>query len=513
VFAFALFAAWLAVVVCAAWNHAVWRDEVRALSKALDGGSVFDMLKGLRTEGHPAVWYLLLRGAHTLLPRPEALQVVALLVAAASALLLLFCSPFGWRLKALLLAGNVFLFEYSVMARNYGISMLLLFLLATFYKRHRGRGPLLGILLFLLANCNAPSVLLAGGFLLFWLADLTTGDRTARPRALRTFGWNAVLAMLGVAVSIMTILPASQAYGVTIERPENPFPLLMTAVFLPGTVFEQLLIPHHISSAPRWFYPLSRSLLSIVLFGSTLGLVRIRGIFVAALATLIGFSVFFLFIYPGDYRHQALWLNFLICGYWIAADKSHPPEPVPVQPSLRRAAAIGTGLFVVLLAIQVPIGVTSVLAATRDGPPLSCSRDLGAFIHSRPDLKGAILIADPDFLLEALPYYVSNPTYLMREQRYGNVVVWTRQARLRLTLGDVLGTARRLQHETNKPVVILLGNPLDPLLPARVYHEAYTWEFSTTPEQELAFVGATQLIGSFPRARTNEHFDAYLLKH
>ncbi len=501
------------MVVVAAWNHAVWRDEVRALSKALDGASVFDMLKGLRTEGHPALWYLLLRGAHALLPKPEALQVVALLVAAASALLLLFCSPFGWRLKALLLGGNVFLFEYSVMARNYGISMLLLFLLATFYKRHRGRGLLLGVLLFLLANCNAPSVLLVGGFLLFWLADAATGDRAERPRALRTFGWNAALATLGIAVSILTILPASQGFGVAIARPDNPLPLLLTAVFLPGTAFEQLLIPHHISSAPRWFYPLSRTLLSAVLIGSTLGLVRTRGIFLAALATLLGFSVFFLFIYPGDYRHQALWLNFLICGYWIAADRSHPPQPAPARSSLRRAAAIGTGLFVVLLAIQVPIGISSALAATGDGPPLSCSRDLGAFIHSRPDLKDATLIADPDFLLEPLPYYISNPTYLMREQRYGNVVVWTRRARLRLTLGDVLETARQLQHETNKPVVILLGSPLDRLLPARVYHEAYTWEFSTTPEQELTFVGATELIGSFPMALTNEHFDAYLLKH
>ncbi len=150
--AFILFAAWAAIVLCAAWNHAVWRDEVRALSLTLSGKSVFLMLKGLRGEGHPAIWYLLLRGVHAVFPRPQVLKIAAVPVAAAAALSFLLRSPFSWPMKALVLAGNSFLFEYSVVARNYGISMLAMFLFAACYRRHRERGILLGFLLAVLAN-------------------------------------------------------------------------------------------------------------------------------------------------------------------------------------------------------------------------------------------------------------------------------------------------------------------------------------------------------------------------
>jgi hypothetical protein len=84
VIALVLFASWLGFVLFIAWNHAVWRDEVRALSLALQGENVFAMLKGIRGEGHPAVWYLLLRRAHALVARPEVLQIVALIVASAA---------------------------------------------------------------------------------------------------------------------------------------------------------------------------------------------------------------------------------------------------------------------------------------------------------------------------------------------------------------------------------------------------------------------------------------------
>jgi len=45
--------------------------QVRALSLAVHGDTVFAMLKGLHGEAHPVVWHLLLRAAHALVARPE----------------------------------------------------------------------------------------------------------------------------------------------------------------------------------------------------------------------------------------------------------------------------------------------------------------------------------------------------------------------------------------------------------------------------------------------------------
>src|SRR5260370_42520444 len=130
------------------------------------------MIESLRKEGHPALWYLLIRGAYFLVGSSGVLWIVSVGVASAAALLLVLRSPFGGPFLALFLFGRVALFEYSVMARNYGISMLLMFLFAACYERYRDRSLVLGVLLFLLANTNAHSVILVGAFLLFWSVDV-----------------------------------------------------------------------------------------------------------------------------------------------------------------------------------------------------------------------------------------------------------------------------------------------------------------------------------------------------
>ena len=60
---------------------------------------------------------------------------------------------------------------------------------------------------FLLANCNAHSVLFVGAFLLFWLVDIANDDGVRRSRALRTFLLNSAIAALGVAICLLTIYP------------------------------------------------------------------------------------------------------------------------------------------------------------------------------------------------------------------------------------------------------------------------------------------------------------------
>src|SRR6476646_1440224 len=202
-----LFALWLGLGLVMAYHPAFWRDEVRALSIALQGENVVAMLKSLRGEGHPALWYLLLRAAYFVVGSPVVLPFISISIAAAAALLLVLRSPFRWWMVALLLMSSFLVFEYSVMARNYGISVLLLFLLANYYPHYRNRGIVLGILLFLLANTNAHSVLLAGAFLLYWLLDILLEDGFRSKNSLRTFLVNAAIGAAGVAVCFATIYP------------------------------------------------------------------------------------------------------------------------------------------------------------------------------------------------------------------------------------------------------------------------------------------------------------------
>ena len=226
--------------------------------------------------------------------------------------------------------------------------------------------------------------------------------------------------------------------------------------------------------------------MSLVMFGSLLGLVRSPGAFVAGLVSLIGLSLFFVLIYGGAYRHQALWLVFMLSLYWIVSEtgaKSARCYPRQFQSLVGPATAVGTGLMVLLVALQLPKGVEAMADAVLDRPPLSRSSDFAELVSRRADLKDAIVIADPDFLLEPLPYYLPNRTYLMREERFGKVVRFTKNARLSLSLDDILATAERLRAESGKPILILLAQRLDADRPTQLHKEGYNWQLHTTPEQ------------------------------
>ena len=81
---------WLAIVLSTAWHHEFWRDEVRALSIAIAVPSWWELSDFVKTEGHPVVWYALLRITHQVLGSLLALPVASVLSAGGAVLIFLF---------------------------------------------------------------------------------------------------------------------------------------------------------------------------------------------------------------------------------------------------------------------------------------------------------------------------------------------------------------------------------------------------------------------------------------
>ena len=516
----ALFAVWLAIVLILAWHHAFWRDEVRAYSIALQGDDVVGMLKALHGEGHPAVWYLMLRTAHAVFHTPLVLPAVSLLTATAAVLLLALRSPFRLWVLGLVLFGGVGLYEYVVVSRNYGISMLAMFLLAWLYPRYRDRGIALGLLLALLANTNAHSALLVAAFLLFWLLDAAIQHGLRWTPALRSFGLNAVVAVIGVGLCAATIYPTFNDAALVDHGAAFAPGRLLEAAALPASQFPEL-VTHHpwqllklLGLRNEASRAALAALMSLAMVGSTFGLLRRPAAFVAALAALLMFSLFFAVISPGAYRHEALWLMFLLSMYWIALRRD-PARELAVPPRskapLKAASWAGAGLLAGLLALQLPDSALALVNLLPGRPPLSQSASFAAFIGKHPELAHATVIAEPDHFAEALPYYLPNPIYMLHEQVYRPYVKFTRAVRAETSLDDVLKAAEQVAASTRRPVVILMATALDPAAPAKSVREGYNWRFDTTPEQVRAFEAATRKLGHFGPAITDESYDAYVL--
>jgi hypothetical protein len=117
-------------------THQPWLDEWQALQISLQSPTLSALLENLRYEGHPPVWYLLLRGVGSVIPPGWVLPAVQLPIALALEALILFRLPLG-RIERLLLACNPYvLIDYGAISRSLGLGVLLL-MAALLFRRRR----------------------------------------------------------------------------------------------------------------------------------------------------------------------------------------------------------------------------------------------------------------------------------------------------------------------------------------------------------------------------------------
>ncbi|MFL6721152.1 MAG: hypothetical protein ACJ8FT_05015 [Sphingomonas sp.] len=432
-----LFAIWL---VLAGWlwsTHVMWRDEVRAFSFALSGSNYAEMLRNVHGEGHPALWYLILRGAHDLFPVREVLPIAGLVFGVAAMAVFAFLSPFRLLIIALVLFSGYGAFEFVAISRNYGIAALVMFVLAALYGRVRN-SLWFGLILALLANTNVPSCIFAGAFLMFRFVEMLTGASTPTKRDWLIFAGNAVIAALGALLCFVTVYPTINDAAVSSNANHLNVATIAAALVDSDKGFSHLIFP------------------PAVLALTCLAFVRRPAALAAAVSVLVALKLFFFFIYPSFYRHEMLYVAFLLSLFWMTAKGAggtwrEMKWMNPVQ-------IIGSWSFVALLAAQaVALGIP--VREQLSGLPYSHSADVAKLLQ-RPELSGAIVMADPDTMLEPLPYYVNNPLWLLRRQRFGNIMLLTRDARQKLTLDDVLADAERLHRQTGRPIVFLCHLPI-----------------------------------------------------
>lgn len=489
-----LFLAWLALVAWFCTTHVFWRDEVRAFSLALSGSNVFEMLGNVHGEGHPALWYLILRGGHWLFPYREVLPVAAALIGIAAMAILTFCSPFRTIVIAVILFSFYGAFEYVAVARNYCVSALVMFAIAALYPRTRN-SLWFGVLIAALCNTNVPSCLLGAAFLLFRFVELLTDESKPARREWLIFAGNCAIAALGAYLCFRTVYPTFNDAAV------SPHLQNITA----GTIVDALADNEwgfaHLGFDGNLPLPVDALLLAI----SCLGLIRRPGAFAAAVAALLALKLFFYFVYISYYRHEVLYLLFLVSLYWMAAEGAGGSWRSKVQ--LNAVQFAGAAVFIGLLMFQSG-RLVGPIRAQFGGGPFSRAADVGELLK-RPELSRAIVMGDPDTMLEPIHYYADNPLWFLREQRFGDVVHLVKNARVELSLTDVLADAQRLHQATGRPVVFLSHMRLQDR------HEEtkrvmFRDETTLRPDEVRRFWSATRLVAKLRPSESDEEYDVYV---
>jgi hypothetical protein len=497
--------AWFGIVLTTIWHHEFWRDEVRALSIAIDSPSLWDLPEFLKNDGHPVVWHVLLRIGHQALGSSTALPIVSLLVAGAAVMIFLFRSPFSLGIKFLFVFSVLPLYEYSVIARNYGISMLLMFGFAAVYP-HRRRYPfVLAVLLALLANTNVHSLLIAGVLTVLWLWDEAVVDRqNLSARQLSLLGLAAGLIFAAALFAVKTTLPDERTilthalHATSLKDYLDPFVRILRRPW--KTMGE--LIP-----SPNWFLdgrPLH--LLQTLLIGTLLlGLTTRTRLALGLLAAFLMLGYLFNFGYPGELRHQGIFLVFVLVSYWLNAEADSSSR------SSLTAARLNTLALVIVLPLVLLWGDYLAFSKVREDFEfeLTSCKALGEWLNNRPEYQDAIILGEPDYSLEALPYYAAQRIYIPRESRFGNWVRFTTESRSVMSLGELLDAAQELKKKEHQTIFVALGFPASQFEQNSPQVYSYNKVLTWTPSEWQRFRQSTKRVAAFWSSRSDENFDLY----
>ncbi|MCR5304366.1 MAG: hypothetical protein K6E33_07360 [Lachnospiraceae bacterium] len=119
-----------------AFHHEPWRDEAQSwlIVRDLNFLQIIDLMN---SEGHGCLWYLILYPFIKAGASVYVQNVIAVIINTLAAYLVIFKSPFPAYLKIPVVSGTVLMYYFPVIARNYALVPVLLFLIAcTFEKRH-----------------------------------------------------------------------------------------------------------------------------------------------------------------------------------------------------------------------------------------------------------------------------------------------------------------------------------------------------------------------------------------
>jgi hypothetical protein len=492
------------LVALLALTHTMWRDEVRAFSVATKTASWGQMIGALHEEGHPLLWYALLRVGHAITGSQHVMPVLAAAIGIGAAWVTLRHAPFARPVRLLAVFGAFLVYELTVVARNYGIGVLLIVSACAIHERYPNRPLLLATVLVLLANTSVHGAVAAAILGLVVFADTLRRRENSSPAG--AFAGIVFLAA-GIVFALATASPAPEmAYSFSLESLE-PSRLLRVLFVDPGHGLRGTNGAALVAAGemPWARIGIDESLASQVLVNVAVlfvgwGLRRNVLHLAAFVGTILGFEVLFRIVYPGALRHQGL-LAFLIFGIcWLAVISSRDDRAGAV-----RRISLGLLPLFALQALALPF-----LVVRHVMHPESMAASLADAIDAEPRLERAVLMSEPDPLMETMPYYADNPVYFPRQREFDYRAYFDREIRQQtMTLTQLMSIADSVGCATRRPVLLSVGyrsfHFADRGSMEGPYGVSFTWSLS----EKAAFASRTRPLQWFPGSTGDENYRTY----
>jgi hypothetical protein len=227
-----------AVVAFAIPYHEPWVDEAQAwqLARSLPLATLFQ--KYIRYEGSPGLWHLLLWVLNKAHVSYAGMHWICGAIAVAGVSVLILWSPFPRYLKLSLPFTYFLIFQYAVVARNYVLVPLLLFMIAAWWKRNP---VVIALLLGLLANVAAHGAAISGGLAIVYAIERIGHGDFKEPGQRRKLIFSATILLGFYVFALWTAWPPHDLVLARVRGQSRSFTLFAVASLVWGVCQPWLL--------------------------------------------------------------------------------------------------------------------------------------------------------------------------------------------------------------------------------------------------------------------------------
>lgn len=429
--------------------HELWLDESQHFLIGRDSDSLSALYWNMRYDGHPRLWnFMIYFVTHFITSSYIGMQVLHLLIVAAAAILFLRYAPFTLLVKVLILSGYYFLFEYSVLSRNYALGILLLFAVCILLRQPRRPLLWIGVLLFVMCNTHLFFAFASMG--VFFYLVMEYGKK--REWLTARFVLFTILFAAGlICVIIQTRTPPEENFHHVYPREWLSGTNLSFAAF--GVIRGWLPLPRpgEVLSGHFWnTYMLNSEyvnpfvctiLLACFLIFPGILLRRNSKALVFYYVSLFWLWAFFIVTQQTANRYFGMVYIYFLAALWMSGG-------LPVLPKITLAC------FYSILFIQVGVGVVAL--AQDISLPFSSSRDAVDYLREK-GLDNQTVILDGYNGGPMISAYLGRKLYCITTGSEGSYVIWKTSywPRPRPTIGQEIAGSSYLQGLGN---YILISN-------------------------------------------------------
>lgn len=438
---------YLAVLGFTMYHHEPWRDEWQAWLIVKNSDSIGSLFQKLGYEGHPSFWYLLLWIVQLFTNKIAGMQLLHFIIAAATALVWLRYAPFNKLQKALFLFGYFPLYEYGVISRNYGVSLLLLFLFLLAFTKNRSNYFLQAFLLCLLMQTNLIAFIVSGVLALSVAFNMFQSWKTTSVSLARCIT-AALILTIGVWLCAFTVWPPGDIQ-ITGWRSDISFRGI-------GGVLKfiwQVMFPIPQAQMHFWNTNFIESSwlmlsLSVLVFTSLVLLfVRNRQVLLIFLGGSLAILCFMYLKYLLFIRHSGhIYLLFITC-LWLFNTYS-VNKPVGSSWIYRNRNI----LITTILCCHVLAGLMACYIDWKQ--PFTGAKAAASFLKQQHPQTP--IAADPDVFTFPISGYLDRPLYNLRTKKDFEYITWNTERVVPATDSGLIASAKDYAFHKQTNIILIL---------------------------------------------------------